>query len=57
MPIKAQIIGPSPRFNEKAQGTYNWQITLKSKNRNDLLEVIQALPAGWSYDIDPSNLL
>jgi len=57
LPIQAQIIGPAPRFNEKAGGNYNWQITVKSKSRTDLLKIIPALPANWSYDIDPSNLL
>lgn len=57
LPIHAQIVGPAPRFNEKANGYYNWQITVKSKNRADLITVITALPANWSYDIDPANLL
>ncbi|MDQ5886128.1 MAG: hypothetical protein QG628_525 [Patescibacteria group bacterium] len=57
LPIQAQIIGPAPRFNEQANGNYNWQITIKSKNRANLLLVIANLPANCSYDIDPANLL
>ncbi len=57
LPIKAQVIGPAPRFIEKNNGTYNWQVTVKSKSRDDLLKVIAKLPANWHYDIDPSNLL
>lgn len=57
LPIKANIIGPAPRFIEKANGKYNWQITIKSKNRNDLIKIIKILPSNWNYDIDPSNLL
>lgn len=57
LPIHAQIIGPAPRFNEKMSGKYNWQITIKSKDRSELLKVISFLPANWSYDIDPTNLL
>lgn len=56
-PIHAQVIGPAPRFNEKAGGNFNWQITVKSKNRADLLHIIKMLPANCSYDIDPANLL
>lgn len=57
LPIHAQIVGPTPRFNEKAGGNYNWQIVIKSKRRADLLRVISIVPANWSYDIDPTNLL
>lgn len=57
LPIHAQVIGPAPRFNEKVGGNYNWQVTVKSKNRADLLKIITSLPANWSYDIDPTNLL
>jgi primosomal protein N' (replication factor Y) (superfamily II helicase) len=57
LPLKAQIIGPSPRFVEKSNGMYNWQLTVKSKRRPDLINIIGKLPANWSYDIDPTNLL
>ncbi len=57
LPIKATIIGPAPRFNERAQGLYQWQLTIKSKRRSDLLRIIHELPANTQYDIDPSNLL
>ncbi|MCX6728031.1 MAG: primosomal protein N' [Candidatus Saccharibacteria bacterium] len=57
MAIHAQIIGPTPRFNEKASGNFNWQVIIKSKQRSELLSIISNLPSGWSYDIDPSNLL
>ena len=57
LPIKATIIGPAPRFNERSQGMYHWQLTIKSKRRSDLLKIIERLPANTHYDIDPSNLL
>jgi len=57
LPVRVQIIGPSPRFIEKANGKYHWQLTIKAKDRGQLLEVIHNLPANWHYDIDPSNLL
>ncbi len=55
--LKIQIIGPSPSFYEKSKKGYNWQIVIKSKVRNNLLEVIKVLPSGWSYNVDPTNLL
>ena len=57
MPIKATLIGPSPRFNERTQGMYQWQLTVKSRQRSNLVKIIHELPANTVYDIDPSNLL
>jgi primosomal protein N' (replication factor Y) len=52
------IEGPAPSFHEKTAGKYEWQLVLKAKKRSRLLQVIQELPtSGWSYDIDPINLL
>ena len=55
--LPVQVIGPSPAFHEKSKGMYSWQLVIKSKNRAHLLKIIENLPAGWSYDIDPTNLL
>jgi primosomal protein N' (replication factor Y) len=55
--LSVEIAGPSPAFIEKNNDKYQWQIILKSKNRSDLLEIIKLVPANWTYDIDPSNLL
>jgi len=55
--IKVQIEGPAPSFHEKVQGKFQWQLVLKAKDRGQLLRVIALLPSGWSYDIDPMNLL
>jgi primosomal protein N' len=51
------IEGPTPAFHEKAQDKYQWQLVVKAKDRGQLLKVIAMLPSGWSYDIDPMNLL
>jgi primosomal protein N' (replication factor Y) len=50
------IEGPAPSFHEKVQNKYAWQIIIKSNNRQLLVNIIQDLPSGWSYDIDPMNL-
>jgi primosomal protein N' (replication factor Y) len=55
--LSVQIEGPTPAFHEKFQNKYQWQLVVKSTNRKHLTEVISKLPANWSYDIDPLNLL
>jgi primosomal protein N' (replication factor Y) len=54
---KIRVEGPAPSFYERFQSKYQWQLVIKSKDRGELLKVIAALPAGWSYDIDPLDLL
>jgi len=51
------IEGPAPAFHEKVQNKYAWQIIIKASNRQRLVQIIRGLPSGWSYDIDPMNLL
>ncbi len=55
--LRITIEGPSPAFHEKIQGKYQWQLVIKTKKRDELLKIIKVLPSGWSYDIDPMNLL
>lgn len=55
--FKIVIIGPSPSFYEKSRLGYQWQLVVKAKQRSQLLEVVKALPSGWFYDLDPSDLL
>jgi len=55
--LRIAIEGPAPSFHEKVQNKYGWQLVVKSKDRDELLKVIGHLPSGWSYDIDPMNLL
>lgn len=52
-----RVEGPAPCFQEKAQNKYAWQLIIKSKRRDHLTSIIEQLPSGWSYDIDPINLL
>jgi primosomal protein N' (replication factor Y) len=51
------IEGPAPAFHEKVQNKYAWQLIIKSGSRSRLTAIINQLPSGWSYDIDPMNLL
>ncbi len=55
--LKIAIEGPTPAFHERIQNKFQWQVIVKSRDRRELLKVINLLPSGWSYDIDPMNLL
>jgi primosomal protein N' (replication factor Y) len=55
--LRLIIDGPAPAFYEKIAGKYQWQATIKAKDRSALIAAIRQLPANWSYDIDPGNLL
>lgn len=57
MPKTVKVDGPAPAFHEKQANKYKWQLVIKATNRSSLLEIISTLPAGVSYDIDPSNLI
>lgn len=54
---KILIEGPAPSFYEKVQGKFQWQLIIKARQRSELIKIIGVLPANWSYDIDPLNLL
>jgi len=54
---EVDVDGPTPSFYEKIQGKYQCQLVVRSPKRSKLLEVIRLLPSGWTYDIDPMNLL
>jgi primosomal protein N' (replication factor Y) len=52
------IEGPAPAFHEQQSGKYTWQLVIKSRQRTQLLEALTHLPStGWTYDLDPINLL
>ncbi|PIZ62171.1 primosomal protein N' [Candidatus Saccharibacteria bacterium CG_4_10_14_0_2_um_filter_52_9] len=54
---KVRVEGPAPSFYERFQNKYQWQLVVKAKQRDELLKIIDHLPANWSYDIDPLDLL
>lgn len=51
------VEGPAPSLHEKVAGKYQYQLVVKSTERSKLLKIIAQLPANWSYDIDPTDLL
>jgi primosomal protein N' (replication factor Y) (superfamily II helicase) len=54
---RVRVEGPAPAFYERFQNKYQWQLVVKARERSELLRIIQHLPANWSYDIDPADLL
>ncbi len=54
---KVRVEGPAPSFYERFQNKYQWQLIIKARDRAELLKIIDNLPANWSYDIDPTDLL
>lgn len=55
LPVEA--IGPAPAFYGRRGRQYRWQLVIKSKDRGHLLTIAQNLPANWTADLDPINLL
>lgn len=54
---RVRIEGPAPSFYERLQNKYQWQLVVKARRRPELLKIIEDLPSGWSYDIDPLDLI
>ncbi|PID32657.1 primosomal protein N' [Candidatus Saccharibacteria bacterium] len=53
-----EILGPTPAFYERQRDFYRWQIVIKSKNRQQLVEIAKTIPkTHWQYELDPTNLL
>lgn len=52
-----RIDGPAPAFHPREHKKYRWQLIVRSSRRKRLISVIEQLPSGWTYDIDPINLL
>ena len=55
--LPVEIIGPTPSFYARRGDLYSYQLVLKSKDRQHLVELARAVPANWTINLDPSNLL
>lgn len=51
------LSGPAPAFREVQGGRYIWQIIVRSRSRQSLVNIAAKTPAGWTADLDPVNLL
>jgi primosomal protein N' (replication factor Y) len=53
-----QILGPTPAFYERQHDTYRWQLVVKSKKREYLVDALRFVPpAHWQFELDPTSLL
>ncbi|HET9850222.1 MAG TPA: primosomal protein N' [Candidatus Saccharimonadales bacterium] len=55
--LPVQIIGPTPAFYARRGKYYYWQLVIKAKQRSHLTQLAKSVPAGWSIDLDPIDLL
>ncbi len=55
--LPVEIIGPTPSFYARRGKFYYYQIIAKAKNRSHLLELAKHVPADWTVNLDPANLL
>lgn len=55
---EVEILGPTPSFYERVRDTYRWQLVLKSRDRDKLIEAVRLLPVQkWQFELDPQSLL
>ncbi len=52
-----EIVGPSPSFVAKRNNKYSWQLIVKAKQRQILVDIARSLPTKSTIDIDPLHLL
>lgn len=55
--LKVEIVGPAPSFYARRGNNYYYQLVLKSKNRQNLVDLAMCFPADWQINLDPINLL
>lgn len=58
LPSGVELLGPVPAFYERSHDTYRWQLILKSARRDQLVTILEQLPAThWQAELDPISLL
>lgn len=55
--LPVEIIGPSPSFYARRGKFFYYQLVAKSKDRSHLTKLAAHVPAGWTIDLDPQDLL
>ncbi|MDB5160989.1 MAG: hypothetical protein JWO96_369 [Candidatus Saccharibacteria bacterium] len=55
--LPVEIIGPSQNFYARRGKYYYYQLVVKAKDRKHLVHLAGLVPAGWSVDLDPLDLL
>ncbi len=54
--IDMELLGPSPAFVAKIRNQHQWQIVMRSREMDRMLEGLPVRP-GWVVDIDPESML
>ncbi len=55
--LPVEIIGPTPSFYARRGKYYYYQLVCKTKDRQHLVKLAKDVPADWTTDLDPINLL
>jgi primosomal protein N' (replication factor Y) (superfamily II helicase) len=55
--LPIEVVGPSPGFHQRRGNYYFYQLVVRAKDRQYLVELARAVPAGWLIDLDPIDLL
>ncbi|HET9721857.1 MAG TPA: primosomal protein N' [Candidatus Saccharimonadales bacterium] len=55
--LPVEIIGPTPSFYARRGRYFYYQLVVKSKQREHLLELTRLVPQDWQIDLDPADLL
>lgn len=55
--LPVEIMGPAPAFYGRRGKYFYYQLIIKSKNRDHLVNLSKIVPADWVVNIDPTNLL
>ena len=51
------VLGPVSSFIPRSSGKYLFQVVLKSKTRQHLVDIARTLKPGWTIELDPINLI
>lgn len=54
--IEMEMLGPTPAFVAKIRNQYQWQIVMRTKEMDRMLDGMPSRP-GWVVDIDPESML
>ncbi len=55
--LPVEVIGPTPAFYARRGKYYYYQLVVKTKNRDHLLQLAKIVSADWQIDLDPADLL
>lgn len=55
--LAVEIIGPTPCFYARRGKFFYYQLVIKSKERNNLVELAKRVPGDWRVNLDPADLL